>query len=122
VQTEHRRRGPRSHRGSRARNSRNPFGTERHPHYTHLTGRGPRNYRITKGEKSTRTRPHPQHRVEIIAGQSCRRFNRNYQRQPATLPLSVPMEMSKCDFHPQARERSEISPKLSPHQSSPERR
>ncbi|KAH0816677.1 hypothetical protein GEV33_006114 [Tenebrio molitor] len=42
--------------------------------------------------------------------------------KPATLPLSVPMEKSKRDFHPQARERSEISPKLPPHQSSLERR
>jgi hypothetical protein len=54
---------------------------------------------------------------KVIAGQSCRRFDHNNQRQPATLPLSFSMEEGQRHFHSEARERFEISPQSSADQS-----
>jgi hypothetical protein len=90
------------------------------PNDTSITPTSPEEVREIIGSLKVKKAPGPDHiplhRFEIDAGESCRRFNRNYQRlPPATLSLSVPMEKSKRDFHPQARERSEIYPKLSLH-------
>jgi hypothetical protein len=74
--------------------------------------------RLRRSEKSSgRRRKHPapitEHCVEIVATQSCRRFDRNCQRQPPSLALSVPMEKRDSHFHSQVREELQTSPKSS---------
>jgi hypothetical protein len=88
---------------------------------TPMTPASPEEVRGIIGSLKVKKAPGPDkipNSIEGIAGQSCRCFDGNNQRQPAILPLSFPMEKCECHFHPQARERFTLSPKLSPHKSN----
>jgi hypothetical protein len=71
-----------------------------------------KNHRIPEEEESARPRQHLEHSVEIVAAQSCRRFDCNFQCQPPSLPLSVPMEKTRQSFSSPSPGRTPNLPKV----------